>query len=440
VAKAILIALAVLLVAAPVSHAAVAEVEVGGGEKSPPGRSVSYSADPGEANRVTVVDEGRASRIRDDGAELRAGTGCDQVSPHEVLCHAQGLSALLDDGDDSLTAPNGGVHGGPGNDVLRIGGLADGGPGDDVLHGRGGNDRLDGGGGRDVLRGAGGDDYLSDGDRDYVVGGIGPDVLDGGTGLDLVSYSPRGARLVIDLRRRGGQGGPGEGDTLRSVESVVDGGGLEPSILTGDGGPNGLDVFADHSVARGLGGDDYLTAWSERRDVLSAGAGDDILERSDYPAGVPDTLSCGSGRDEVYLAQDHESQFVPPDCEWVRDADEASNRYHLLGPLQRADAAVMRLTMGECLTDFGDCTLVWALRREVGHGAGSSGPLLAKQVEHVRRNRRGHLIALRLTRAGRALVARHRSVRARFGFLGGGRVNGGFVIKLRLCRTLTRSC
>src|SRR3954471_11819903 len=110
-----------MLVAAPVGHAAVAEVQVGGTDKGPSGKSVSYSADSGEANRVTVVNEGQGSRIRDDGAELRAGTECDQVSPHEVFCHAKGLVAVLGDGDDSLRAHNGGVHGGAGNDALRVG-------------------------------------------------------------------------------------------------------------------------------------------------------------------------------------------------------------------------------------------------------------------------------------------------------------------------------
>src|SRR4051794_32212965 len=118
-AKAILTALALLLITAPVSHAAVAEVNAGSKASGLPDHFVSYSADPGEANRVTVVNEGHGSRIDDEGAQLRAGPGCDQLSPHEVFCHAKAFYATLGDGDDTLSAPKGNVDAGDGNDVLR---------------------------------------------------------------------------------------------------------------------------------------------------------------------------------------------------------------------------------------------------------------------------------------------------------------------------------
>jgi RTX calcium-binding nonapeptide repeat (4 copies) len=440
-AKAILIALALLLAVPAVSRAAVAEVKAGSKESGLPNHFVSYSADPGEANHVSVVNEQHGSQIDDAGAQLRAGSGCDQLSPHAVFCHAKALFATLGDGDDSLDAPKGNVDGGPGNDVLRVGGDVYGGLGDDLLVGRAGNDRLDGGGGRDVLRGGAGNDDLRDGDFDFIFGDVGPDVIDGGKGSDSVTYSRRQGQIVVDLRRAGGQGGPGEGDTLRSVESVFSEGARDRDVVIGNGAANGIDVFGDHSIARGMGGDDYITAWSTRRDVLSGGPGNDILERGDdFPAGVPDALSCGPGHDVVYLRQEHAAQFVPSDCEWVKDGDDATMRYRLRGSLPRLNAVVARVSMGECITDEPDCSFVWALRQEVGHGAGSRGPLLAKRVQHVRRNRVAPLVALRLTRAGRALLARRGKVRARLGEWGIAGVVGGFVMPIRLCRTLTRSC
>jgi len=438
VAKATFIALLLLLITAPVTRAAVAEVG-GATTQKPPGfnKFVVFHADPGEANRVTAVADGKGERIRDDGAELHAGAGCDPISPHEVFCHAKGLSADLGDGNDSLTAQNGSVSGGTGNDILHVGGVLRGGPGDDVLVGRAESDDIDGGGGQDILNGGGGNDDLTDGDD--ATTGVGPDRIDGGRGIDQAAYAQRGGPLVVDLRRPGGQGGLGEDDTLTSIERVVDSLGPHPTTATGDGGPNELNLFADRSIARGMGGNDFLIAWSDRRDVLSGGAGNDLLEPSGDAGSEPDALSCGPGRDEVDLS-DAPAQLVPDDCEWVVDADDASLRYRLLGPLRGLDAPVVRVTYGNCDTEAGDCRVIWALREEVGRGPRSAGPLLARRAQRDRRSHRGGPLALRLTPAGRALVARRRSVRARLGFLLGNRVTGGFVIRIQVCQTLTRSC
>ena len=438
-AKGILIALLALLAGAPAASAAVAYVgEATGGRVPQTGTFVSYRADPGEANRVTIVDEPGGRRIRDEGAPIEARSGCDPISAHEVFCHSdQGLEVDLGDGNDTLAGPVGQYDGGEGNDTIQAAGLIRGGAGDDVLAGRGGADDLNGGGGQDVLRGGGGDDYLADGDN--ATTGIGPDQLDGGLGVDRATYVQRGGPLVIDLRTPGGQGGPGEHDTLTSIEDVVDDGGPNATVATGNGRANDLNLFADRSVARGMGGDDYLTAWSNRRDVLSGGAGNDLLAPSGDAGSEPDALSCGPGRDEVDLSE-VVAQFVPDDCEWVVDPDDASFRYRLVGPLRSLDSPVVRVTSGPCEERRGNCSVVWALRAEVGRGPRSAGPLLAKRAQLVRRNHTGGLVPMRLTRAGHRLVARRRNVRARLGFLDGKRVIGGFVIRIRLCRTLTQSC
>jgi hypothetical protein len=403
------------------------------------GTFASYRADPGEANRVTILDEPGGRLIRDEGAPIDARSGCDSISAHEVFCHSdEGLEVYLGDGNDSLAGPGGQFDGGEGNDTIHAAGGIRGGAGDDVLVGRDGTDDLKGGGGHDILRGGRGDDYLTDGDS--AATGIGPDRLDGGPGVDRVTYARRATALSIDLRRARGQGALGERDTLTGIEDVVDDQGPNPTRATGDGRANDLNLFADRSVARGMGGNDYLTAWSNRRDTLSGGAGNDFIAPSgdDYIS-EPDALSCGPGRDEVSLPQ-VPAQYVPADCELVVDANDASLRYRLVGPLRRIEAPVVRVTLGNCYTDAGDCRVVWALREEVGRGPGSAGPLLARRPQIVRRNHRGALEALRLTPAGRAVLARRHSIRARLGFLQRKRVVGGFVIRIRLCSTLTQSC
>src|SRR4051794_10187293 len=313
--RALLICLVALLFAAPSASAATAAL-VSGMTENPPGSYayVTYYAAAGESNRVAFVAVGAGTRITDDGASIEAGPGCDQISAHEVFCHARGLEAGLGDGDDTLSGPSGRVTGGDGNDTIHAGGYVEGGAGDDSLTGRGGDDNLEGNGGRDLLRGAGGDDRLTDGDS--AATGVDSDVLDGGAGSDTVAYVHRRGPLVVDLLSgRGGEGG--EKDTLIDVENAFDDVSSRPTVATGNARANDLSLFADRSVARGLGGDDYLTATSSYRDVVDAGPGDDILALTPYTGAVPDEIACGSGRDTVYFSQPP-AQYVPADCEWVR--------------------------------------------------------------------------------------------------------------------------
>jgi hypothetical protein len=428
--KGLLFALLVFLGCAPAASAAVAYV--GGGQIERPSRSytfVSYRAEPGETNLVIIVRERGGQRIRDEGAPIDARSGCDPISSHEVFCHSnEGLGVDLGDGNDSLVAPAGQFDGGDGNDTIHAHGGIRGGPGDDVLTGRAGPDALDGGGGHDVLHGAGGNDRLTDGDN--ATTGVGPDTLEGGPGSDTVSYSERAGPLVFDLRRPGGQGGP-DGDNVKSIENVEAASGTHPTRAIGDGHSNDFNVFADRSVLRGMGGNDFLTAWSNYRDTLSGGPGNDLLAPSGDEGSEPDALSCGSGRDSVYMSE-APAQYVPPDCEWVIDNVDADLRYRLLGPLPSLDAPVARVRYGCNVDRADDCRAVWAVREELGTGSRSFGPLLVRRPQRVRLGERGAPTSLRLTRRGRALLERRRSIRARLGFLERGRVVGGFAIRVAL--------
>lgn len=187
-----------------------------------------FAAAPGEANRVTAwLAAGRAVMVRDEGAPVTAGPGCEPVDDHTARCDGSpqgwwsGVFALGDrsdlawfvdverrclegedeeeegndacawgdaevyggSGDDAVVASNEAVWGGDGNDHVLGGayGRVNGGRGADTLvgqHVKGGPgaDRLtaiDEGG---VLDGQAGNDTLTGGsDWDLLIGGPGAD-------------------------------------------------------------------------------------------------------------------------------------------------------------------------------------------------------------------------------------------------------------------------
>jgi RTX calcium-binding nonapeptide repeat (4 copies) len=188
------------------------------------------AAAPGERNVVTITQEpgpefGRLRfLVRDDGAPVEAGQGCEQVEPGAVACTAATAGPLrLGDGNDSLTAPQGQASGGAGRDLLNLNsGRMKGDGGDDVLNGTEGDggegdDILvvtsgEGGAGEDVLRcaaeslcrldGGAGDDRLTGGDEiDRLFGRAGDDLIQGGGEFDTL-LGNRG-----DDRLAGGAGG-----------------------------------------------------------------------------------------------------------------------------------------------------------------------------------------------------------------------------------------
>ena len=176
---------------------------------------VTFTAEPGEANRVVVREEPGGYRFVDSGAVLRTST-CLLVSDHEVFCPgiAETLIVEVGDGDDSVdvsAAPIALVDGGVGNDEL-VAAFAAGGEGADVLRGIAVGGRLRGGPGDDAILGGPGNDVVAiDGGNDRLDGGPGNDsyVLDagargiaaaiadtGGDARDSISLSCRGARLL----------------------------------------------------------------------------------------------------------------------------------------------------------------------------------------------------------------------------------------------------
>jgi hypothetical protein len=290
---------------------------------------LSYVADAGEVNRVTIrhraAAPGRPERyelVTAPGEVLHTGAGClldGLAGPTIASCPASApagsLRLALGDGDDSFTASLGAdpftsipvvADGGPGADTLALTpgpatGVLTGGEGDDVLSGAGGDDRIDAGPG-----------------DDDIFAGAGADVVRGGPGLDTLAYEriPQALAthpLAVTLDDVPGDGFAGERDDVGAdVEQVT--GGQAADVLAGSGAPNRLSGAGGGDRLSGGGGDDVLLGDALRTgtpglpgaDTLDGGPGDDIL------AGGPgaDRLDGGDGADRLLSLASGEQALV----------------------------------------------------------------------------------------------------------------------------------
>ena len=135
------------------------------------------------------------------------------------------------------------LDGRAGNDTLT------GGVGNDTLKGGTGNDTLDGGKGDDILQGDAGNDTLGGGEgNDTLDGGAGADKLDGGAGTDIASYAGATEGVTVDLT--GGSRGQGDAarDRFTSIEEFVGSGHDDTFIASKDAdeinGGEGVDTVS----------------------------------------------------------------------------------------------------------------------------------------------------------------------------------------------------
>ena len=198
-------------------------------------------------------------------------------------------------------------------DVLRGDNLAnrlDGGDGDDMLDGGVGADRLHGGAGVDTVSysrsdkavtvylwegaGEGGhaegdvivdvENVVGSGYGDALGGDAGANRLDGGAGMDTVSYSGSDEAVTVDLEAGTGKRGHAEGDVIVNIENAMGSG--YGDVLRGDGGGNRL---------YGSGGGDVLEGGAGA-DRLDGGLGVDTVSYSGSGEAVTVDLEAGAGK------------------------------------------------------------------------------------------------------------------------------------------------
>jgi Ca2+-binding RTX toxin-like protein len=136
-----------------------------------------------------------------------------------------------------------------------------------------------------VLTGGAGGDLLSDGDRDGATANLAPDadMLDGGPGVDMLSYSQRTRAVVVDLADDDPVGERGEGDVARRFESVRGGDGSDR--LAGNGQDNDIDGGGGSNRLSGRAGNDILRHASGVE--VACGQGFDIVTRPSARTRIP---------------------------------------------------------------------------------------------------------------------------------------------------------
>ena len=143
--------------------------------------------------------------------------------------------------------------------------------------------------GPDTLRGTNGNDNL--------LGRGGNDTLMGGTGKDVVNGGSLAQPLAGNKNLVGGEG-----------NDAVQGGLGSDNVLGGEGNDFMVDgEFEPPAV----------------KDILSAGAGNDVVGLVNKPAGK-DVVSCGSGIDRVLADR---ADVVSPDCEKVFMGTAAADKF-----------------------------------------------------------------------------------------------------------------
>lgn len=375
-----------------------------------------FVAAPGEQNKITVDASNDARTysptvtFTDAGAPLTAGAGCTQVDAHSASCTGYSVIAVVSagDGDDTVSGPAAIVDGGPGDDTLTGGSTERGGPGDDTLRAGDHGSLLEGDAGHDTIAGNVGNDTIVD-----AANAGEQDVVDGGDGVDTMSYSGRQAGVTVSLQ----QPLAGE-DRLSSIESLTGGNGNDH--LTGDAGPNTLDGGPGRDLLAGGEGDDVL-AGGAGADALQGGPGDDKLDPGDDNA--RNAIGCGTGQDR---ADPHPNTLIGPDCEIVGLDDFDLNgvlRLHL--PLRTTTAPLVTFASRGCIEL--PCSVrmtVMAKRRTIG---------FVRVVQRRSRPRLPKLIGLRLSPAGARMLKGSGPLDARVQITvvdGGERSTAGFRIPL----------
>jgi len=173
-----------------------------------------------------------------------------------------------------------------------------------IIIGNEGTDIIVGGRSSDLIFGLGGDDTIQ-GDSEFAIAGyqapISPDIIDGGEGIDTVSYRYIVGVEVYLFNSELNAGGA-LGDSLYSIENIIGSESFD-DIIYGDNEANRLEGLGGSDELYGQGGDDILIADSTTgvrgTDYIRGGTGNDSL----YTEGGFDTLEGGDDNDIYYIGE-----------------------------------------------------------------------------------------------------------------------------------------
>ncbi|QEI44253.1 Bifunctional hemolysin/adenylate cyclase (plasmid) [Dolichospermum sp. UHCC 0315A] len=221
--------------------------------------AISYRRDP----NAVIVD-------------LSSPTATDGFGDTDSLTNIEDLIGTAF--DDTLTGDSGAnrIYGGDGQDIIS------GGDGNDELYGENDNDEL----------------YGDSGD-DFLVGGLGvgntiTDQIDGGEGIDTVSYYTSTTRVSANLGNGTGTEGDALGDRFTSVENLE--GSEYNDTLRGDDGANILSGLGGDDKLYGLDGDNSIYG-GDGNDFMHSTGGNTIM---DGGSGINTFTVTGNGNSIIY--------------------------------------------------------------------------------------------------------------------------------------------
>jgi RTX calcium-binding nonapeptide repeat (4 copies) len=257
---------------------------------------IVYTADPGEANRMTIAPRAEGGfHISDPGASIRWLS-----VPPLSRCTASGSDAFCGLGRSTIHVELADGHDGYTSNAWDAPAFVSLGPGDDTASGGPERESFDGGPGADEIKG----------------GLPGLEGL-GGLPAEEITYASKLGPVTVTNDGAANDGTAGEGDNIMGVEQAV-GSAFGDTIsgfasAVGGAGNDELLAGAGGAIADGGPGNDVITG-GDWRDELSGGDGNDTIHARD---GEWDLIRCGTGLDVVHAdAQD----AFPPDagCEDVR--------------------------------------------------------------------------------------------------------------------------
>jgi Ca2+-binding RTX toxin-like protein len=340
-----------------------------------------------------ILDGGGGDDTLDGGGgadTLIGGDGNDTASyATRSAAVTVDLSTPFGDGEagenDNVVGDVENVVGGSGNDTLSGDAVAN------VLFGGAGADTLNGGGGFDHLEGGPGNDSLNgNDDRDVLDGDQGADTLNGGAGNDTLSGGPDDDSL---------DGGPGA-DTL----------GADGGKDTADYGARSADVTVtlDGSAVNGERGEgDFV-----RTDVVNVktGSGDDAIDSRDGKAGK---VTCGGGTDSVRADPDDD---VASDCEQVDQLAAASLCSASKRSVKMSSGGAVGVRITCPVAASGKLTLQTAGAVRAVHDSKRKRAhrlTLGRKRFKITRAGQAKTVRVKLSRAGRRLIQRHKSLRVK---------------------------
>ncbi|HEY0131576.1 MAG TPA: hypothetical protein VGB57_09235, partial [Allosphingosinicella sp.] len=170
--------------------------------------------------------------------------------------------------------------------------------GDDILTGDSNANLLDGGAGNDQIHGLAGNDDLRGGDGDDILdGGAGNDVVSGGYGDDTAyvsggTTSADTGTETVDLGFN--LSGPGGGEEAGTDHLIVDYSNITEAVQFAHFGPSHGPAGASATIQ--IGGVERLSFSGVGRLTLTTGSGGDLV----YAIGRDDIISTGAGNDIIH--------------------------------------------------------------------------------------------------------------------------------------------